>query len=109
KERWSFGNHQALKVGAQELRVEGGDAGPFVADWDGDGRPDLLVGSGDGCVWFYRNVARNRGTELAEGKQILPPVGEMHDEHTPTRPTRGIRSKVCTADWNGDGRLDLLV
>ncbi len=22
---------------------------------------------------------------------------------------RGIRSKICAADWNGDGRLDLLV
>jgi predicted nuclease with TOPRIM domain len=27
----------------------------------------------------------------------------------PTEPHRGIRSKLCVADWNGDGRLDLLV
>jgi hypothetical protein len=25
------------------------------------------------------------------------------------QPRRGMRSKVCVTDWNGDGRLDLLV
>ena len=30
-------------------------------------------------------------------------------EKSPQGAARGIRSKVCVADWNGDGRLDLLV
>jgi len=108
KVKWSFGNHQPVKVAGKDLRVEG-DAGPFVADWDGDGKPDLLVGSGDGSVWLYRNVAKGKGTELAEGRQLLPPTLEQGDANLPAEPTRGMRSKVCVADWNGDGRPDLLV
>jgi hypothetical protein len=108
KEKWAFGNHQPVKAAGKDLRVEG-DAGPFVADWDGDGKPDLLVGSGDGSVWLYRNIAKGRGTELAAGRPVLPPVGDLHGENLPAEPTRGMRSKVCVADWNGDGRPDLVV
>ena len=108
KEKWSFGNHQQVTAGAQPLRVQGGDAGPFVADWDADGKADLLVGSGDGSVWLYRNGAKLKGTELAVGRQLVPPAGDMY-QNTPVEPTRGMRAKVCAADWNGDGRLDLLL
>jgi hypothetical protein len=35
-------------------------------------------------------------------------VGDLYN-NMPVEPVRGMRSKVCAADWNGDGRLDLLV
>jgi hypothetical protein len=106
---YAFGKEQPLKAGGQSVKVQG-DAGPFVADWDGDGKPDLLVGSGDGSVWFYRNTGTAKAPKLAAGKAILPAT-ESHNGEAgiPKRPTRGVRSKVCVADWNGDGRLDLLV
>ena len=109
KENWAFGNHQQVTAGGKPLRVEGGDAGPNVADWDGDGRPDLLVGGGDGSVWLYPNAAKAKGMELAAGRQLVPPAGDISGENLPAEPTRGMRSKVCASDWNGDGRLDLLV
>ena len=105
---WSFGKEQQLKAGGQNLAVNGGDAGPFVADWDGDQKADLLVGAGDGSVMFYRNTAGGKGTELAAGRALVPPVGDLYT-NMPAEPVRGMRSKVCAADWNGDGRLDLLV
>ena len=38
----------------------GGNASPFVIDWDGDGRQDLLLGQFDqGKVRFYQNVGTN--------------------------------------------------
>jgi len=38
----------------------GGNASPFVSDWDGDGKQDLLLGQFDGGrVRFYRNVGTN--------------------------------------------------
>jgi hypothetical protein len=105
---YAFGKPRQLEAGGKPLRVEG-DAGPFAADWDGDGKLDLLVGSGDGSVWFYRNVGTTKAPVLAAGVRLVPP-GEAHfGADAPKEPRRGIRSKVCAVDWNGDGRLDLLV
>ena len=40
---------------------------------------------------------------------LLPAVEISFGPDAPKEPRRGIRAKVCAADWNGDGRLDLLV
>lgn len=38
----------------------GGNASPFVVDWDGDGKQDLLLGQFDmGRVRFYTNIGTN--------------------------------------------------
>lgn len=38
----------------------GGNASPFVFDWDGDGRQDLLLGQYDrGKIRFYPNTGAN--------------------------------------------------
>lgn len=88
-------------------------AAPVVADWDGDGAWDLVVGAGDGSVTWFRNTgARDRpafdnGSTLvarkAEGKflrQYLA-AGQPHEP--------AVRAQVCVADYDLDGRLDLLV
>lgn len=105
---YRFGKEVALKAGGGPLKVEG-DAGPFVADWDGDGKPDLLVGAGDGSVTFFRNVGTPREPRLEAGVTLVGPVEMSFGPDAPKEPRRGVRSKVCAADWNGDGRLDLLV
>jgi len=102
----AFAKEQQLEAGGKPLLVAG-DAGPFACDWDGDGKIDLLVGAGDGSVWFYRNTGTSTAPKLAAGVQLVGP-----GEYGPTaakEPRRGIRAKVCAVDWNGDGRLDLLV
>lgn len=46
-----------LTSGGVPIDVEVGHSAPFVADWDGDGKKDLLVGQyGQGRMRIYRNV-----------------------------------------------------
>src|SRR5688572_13111420 len=66
KTKYAFGKEQKL------TDVPGGDAGPFVCDWDGDGKNDLLVGCGDGSVQFYRNIGDANTPKLAKADSLLP-------------------------------------
>ncbi len=116
----AFGKAQRITADGAEIRV-GGDAGPLVVDWDGDGRADLLTGDGMGAVWYYRNTGRDdKGLPiLAKGVEIIPgftreeQMAAYQDGEADPEGLRikrpGFRTKVHAADWNGDGRLDLLV
>jgi hypothetical protein len=71
-----------------------------VADWDGDGLADLIVGGFAGeqhGVYWLRNVGTKREPKLAEPKPLIT-------EKDPYCTTVG----VWVADWNADGRLDLI-
>jgi hypothetical protein len=105
---YAFGKERDLQAGGRPLKVEG-DAGPCAADWDGDGDLDLLVGVGDGRVSLFRNVGSSQDPELAAAETLVPPGETSFGAGAPKGPRRGIRSKVCVADWDGDGRLDLLL
>ena len=105
---YAFGKAQPLQADGKPLKVEG-DAGPFAADWDGDGDFDLLVGCGTGSVSLFRNLGTAKVPELAAAETLVPPGETAFGPDAPKEPRRGIRAKVCAADWNGDGQLDLLV
>ena len=105
----SFGKGEPLSAGDKPIRV-GGDSGPVVADWDGDGRADLVVGAGDGSVVWFRNTAEEGQPVLAEGRSLVAPTKtRVAREGEETSPACGSRTKVCVTDYNGDGLLDLLV
>lgn len=104
----AFGKEEQLQAGGQPLRVRS-RAGPYPADWDGDGDLDLLVGADDGSVSLFRNTGTSRTPELAAAVQLVAPGERRTGPQAPKEVCRGTRSKVCVADWNGDGRPDLLV
>jgi hypothetical protein len=96
-----------LDVGEAPIRVPGGNAGPWIADWDGDGVKDLVVGCGDGSVRLYVAKRTEGLPELSKPVQLVK-AGAWGGQ--PGQKVEfGVRAKVCVADWNGDGRDDLLV
>jgi hypothetical protein len=109
-----FRRSERLKADGKVIMADGGVAGPFVADWDQDGRLDLVVGCGSGRVVWYRNIGSNGQPQLAAGVTLVQPFpgganasGSRTGAQLPTR--SALNAKVCVADWNGDGRPDLIV
>ncbi len=99
---------EPLRVAGAALEIPQTNAAPCVADWDGDGAHDLLLGTGDGSVLFYRNANRARGEPALEAaRELLPKSPDGLPAVRLARP--GPRARVAVCDWNEDGRLDLVV
>ena len=105
----AFGTPRRLEAGGKPIKVSG-DAAPVVADWDGDGRPDLIVGAEDGSVVWYRNAGTAKEPKLEAARRLVgpSPVGWGGDDKRGPRDW-GLRVKPCVFDWDGDGRPDLLL
>lgn len=99
----SFGT--AVKVEADGKPIHEHHSGPTVADWDGNGTLDLIVGQGDGNVVWYANSERAGAPKLAAPEVLHASKngGRSDGSHC------GGRVKPTVVDWNGDGRLDLLL
>jgi hypothetical protein len=77
---------------------------PRVVDWDGDGRKDLLVGLADGTVKVYLNNNTDLDPRFDGGTllQVGPPGSKVNLDV-------GLRAASTVADWNLDGKKDLVI
>ncbi len=96
---------------------------PYLIDLDGDRLPDLVTVDNDGYLAFFRRALRDGQRVLLPGERIFRMKGNssFNRYHHPTGERDGLlrlnsdpggasgRRTFCFADWDGDGRLDLLV
>ena len=76
-----------------------------LVDWDGDGLWDILGGSRSGNVHFYKNIGSKKSPKFADATIIANTI----EIGTPGLSSRGNMSQLEVADFNNDGKLDLIV
>jgi hypothetical protein len=107
----AFGDAVVLRLNGQ--RVTTNRTQPCLADWDCDGRDDVLIGRDGNIVW-YRNTGQPGQPVFDQPPRILlsadnwgPRENNGADDQR-TRPSRHIYA-ICVADFNSDGHPDLLL
>ena len=94
-------NKGRIKTGNKDLETFGAP-GSNMADFDGDGKPDIIAGEFlDKLTWF-KNIGNKKEPKFAEGRFLLNEKGDtirMHVEMiTPV-----------AVDFDKDGHIDLIV
>jgi hypothetical protein len=91
-----FGPPAALSAGGGKLQVQV-PAAVDVADVNGDGVRDLVVGDGDGRVHLFAGIRGGDVVRFAADKQLLK------------LPAEAQFAAPSVRDMNGDGRVDLVI
>ena len=126
--RWAAPRY--LTAGGRLLREQAGPNGSIqgpaeakwgysilsVADWDGDGLPDLMTNGIWGKVVWYKNVGTRTAPRLAAGQpvEVAPgtkspkPAWNWWDPQGREFVTQW-RTTPQMIDWNGDGLMDLVM
>ncbi len=94
-------NHrlESLQLGSERMLL-GTYMAPWVHDWNGDGKPDLLLGEGTysaNSVRLLLNAGTSRNPKFVKDKVFFLAWGEGREHLTP-----------AVADFNGDDVDDLL-
>lgn len=119
-----------LKAGGETIRIMAGDNGSIqgpaekkwgyttitVADWDGDGRKDIIANSIWGKIVWYKNAGTKKSPKLEKARPVIAEFGgntpkpkwtwwTPEDNHLVTQ----WRTTPFAIDWNKDGLMDLIM
>ena len=117
-------------VNGRPIRIQAGENGSIqgpaerkwgytvlsVADWDGDGLPDIIINSIWGKIEWFRNLGGKDKLRLAPAQPVRvawegeapKPAWNWWTPEPGTLVTQWRTTPVAT-DWNGDGLTDLIV
>ncbi len=116
---FAFGDPRSIVVEGEPLKID--DGGVHAVDWNGDGQMDLILGAGNGSVALMLFDRIEAGTPQFQAPvTLVEPLSTkpaaLHrfafvgtDPMRLVNPRSGMRAKPAVVDWNGDGKLDLLV
>lgn len=101
EDRLGFGDPAKI-ASIDPADVKTGFAAPRLFDYNGDGKPDLYVGSGSGYIKKFANKFPSFTEDGFVEGETLNQFGEKSL-------WGGHNTVPCLADVNGDGKTDLLV
>lgn len=102
----AFGGYFYAQADGSDLTEPGGGClgiFPRAVLWDGDGRPDLIAGRSDGTIKLFTNTSTGQWPAFDAG--VLLEVGP---EGSKVPIDVGSRATATVADWNEDGRKDVV-
>jgi len=120
KLRFNEGDSRKALFATENLKVKAGDEPlkvkahccPDIADWNNDGLWDILAGSDDGSVTWFKNVGTKSVPKFAPGIILIPKnTGNGYNlaRWSEEEIVPGIRSQIEVVDHNGDGKLDIIL
>ncbi|NBV33581.1 MAG: VCBS repeat-containing protein [Proteobacteria bacterium] len=82
---------------------------PFAVDWNRDGLMDLVMLDQEGYLAFFERAKRNEKLVLLAPQRVF--CDEFGKPLLLSKGTAGKsgRRKLCIVDWDGDGKLDILL
>lgn len=88
---------------------------PSVADWDGDGAMDLIVGNSEGFVLFFKNTGSNDNPCFLPGERIQAGGHDIHIQAGYSGSVQGAQESrwgylsPTVTDWTGNGLPDIIM
>ncbi len=106
------GDSISVEASGKPIKVNG-HACPAVADWNHDGKWDIVLGSDIGSVGWHENIGSAIEPNFGPFQVLIPAVAEqkfiVQELDSDEIPKPGVRTQICVVDYNHDGRMDLLV